>query len=250
MLYVITAADNLFSRNEDLVFSQSPKSREIAASKAAEMSSSQLPLVPATAPNQKRQQQSIVTLSSHSNTTTPSPYSSDSLNHVTTSDENVHKKLITSSTRHISQLAAQRRTKLDTQSIGLNYMDRTYASMQSSNISHTENALTESRLEEHDKRFGSPITMKQLLSEDIMSVSPTEVHNVNTGNSMLSKYAGQQSVYRGPGRKAAFLGPITGSTVRTHLKKQSRSQTQAVGTATRVSSHTLKLFCNTSLAKL
>ena len=230
-----------------MVFSQSPKSREIAASRAAEMPSSQLPLVPATSLNQKRRQQSIVTLSSHSNTTTPSPYHTDSVNHVMTSDENLHKKkMITSNTRHISQLAAQRRTKvqLDTQSTGLNEtaLNRTYASMHSTDNTHadTDNALTESRLEEHDKRYGSPITMKQLLSEDIMSVSPTEMHSVHADVMHNSKYAGQQSVYHSSDRKAVFLGPVTGSSVRTHVKRQSKSQTQTFGSTMRVSTFLLK----------
>ena len=49
----------------------------------------------------------------------------------------------------------------------------------------TDNALTESRLEEHDKRYGSPLTMRQLLGEDIMSVSPTDMHSVNTGDGIV-----------------------------------------------------------------
>ena len=96
-----------------------------------------------------------------------------------------------------------------------------------------DNALTESRLEEHDKRFGSPLTMRQLLGEDIMSVSPTDMHSVNTGDGIVgNRY--QKNVYRGPGRKGGFLGPIPASSVRSHLKKQSRSQTQAVGTGLQV----------------
>ena len=116
------------------MFSQSPKSQEIAASKAAEITSSQLPLVPASSLNQKWRQQSIVTLSSHSNTTTPSPYyNTDSLNNVTSDDSIYKKQMIASNTRHISQLAAQRRTRLDTRSTGMNdgTLNRTYASLHS-----------------------------------------------------------------------------------------------------------------------
>ena len=115
------------------MFSQSPKSQEIAASKAADISSSQLPLVPASSLNQKWRQQSIVTLSSHSNATTPSPYNTDSLNNVTSDDSIYKKQMIATNTRHISQLAAQRRTRLDTRSTGMNdtALNRTYASLHS-----------------------------------------------------------------------------------------------------------------------
>jgi hypothetical protein len=126
---------------DDKFFSPSPIARQIQQKQIVSS-----PLSPVS------RQKSIVTLSSHSNLSTPLHLRD-------------HRDVIASNTRHIAKLAAKRRTTKAQQYMPQDQYDFSdAASLNRANVSMSmdkDSHLTESRLALHDQNFGSSLTIDE-----------------------------------------------------------------------------------------
>ena len=157
--YVLLSKIFIFCRDQkDKIFSHSPKSQQLQQLKINHPTTATT-----AAPNVR--QKSVVTLSSHSDS--PAPYQKDppEVKPVKRSTEN--KSVITSNTRNIAALAAQKKRRSRATTDGNNNHKISYLG-DLQNKQTAENYLSSSRLATHDKKYpyGTDMTLRQLLGEE------------------------------------------------------------------------------------
>ncbi len=180
-VFVIVKFVLLCFRMPDKMFSSSPKAQEMREAAAhLDLASKST----ATLMQHPHRQQSIITLSSRSNATSPSPDSnklsgpSDSPSKLSPQRKPADDKtIINSKTRNIAAKAAERRNKAQ---INAYNTDKLYLHDKYGHTDTADNYLTPSRLATHDKKYGSTLTL-HLMDTDAYSTGTADQNVFNDG---------------------------------------------------------------------
>ena len=177
----------------DKVFSKSPKADELREAAAR----TEGPSASAETLQGPVRQRSIITLSSQSNPASPSPPIDNKLlpPHPNIRLTNSFEELdvITSNTRSIAALAAQRRSK-----VHLNTVNSSERAEGHNRSNSDENKLTMSRLAYHDKKYSGSQTFRNALDETASNYTDQEGFSTQRSNQNRIKYRKNPSNKRLP----------------------------------------------------
>jgi len=184
---------------EDAFFAKSPRALQFGEQKTTDSTVSLSP-PPVTVQGKKNpRQKSILTLSSRSTATTPSPPANDIVPAVNTSSESIpakeERRKIAVNTRNIAALAAKRKN-LSNVNMYNKSQDPSFFMTESSVGQHNESGyLTQSRLAQHDKKYGSSVGLNNMNDDDFFSDS-SDIEIVPTKASVHKRNIYQQEQMR------------------------------------------------------